>query len=185
MLLPAVYLASKSPRRKHLLEACHIDFELVDAEIDESNYPDDLPMTSIAEYLACAKAARALDIIDQGIVIAADSLVLCNGNILGKPVDRNDAIRMLSMLSGRRHEVITGVCVQDQKKRIAFSDISYVTFSHLTEDEIIYYIDHFNPYDKAGAYAIQEWLGHRNIQHTTRYTELTAHRFRDFWQQED
>lgn len=157
--LPQIYLASKSPRRRQLLKDCHIPYHSLDTEIDESKYPPDLPLMQIAEYLAAEKAKEALPLAQDGIVLAADSLVICNGEVLGKPTDRKDAIRILTMLSDQRHEVVTGVCIQDNRKRVLFSEISYVTLTALTETEIEFYIDMYRPYDKAGAYAIQEWIG--------------------------
>jgi septum formation protein len=163
MEFPRIYLASKSPRRRHLLEACNLEFELIDAEVDESDYPDSLASADIAEYLACRKAECGLETVRDGIVIAADSLVLCDGQILGKPMDREDAFRMLRLLSDNKHQVVTGVCIHDQQKRIAFSDFSDVTFAPISETEMQYYVDAFKPFDKAGAYAVQEWIGHCKI----------------------
>jgi septum formation protein len=157
--LPFVYLASQSPRRQALLKSCGISFELVDGEIDESDYPSNLGAPDIAQYLAERKAEKAFSRKSQGIVIAADSLVICHGQVLGKPVDHEDAKRILRMLSDQRHEVVTGVCIMDSRKRLAFSEITYVTFAPLTEEEIEYYIREFKPFDKAGAYAVQEWIG--------------------------
>lgn len=157
--LPQIYLASKSPRRRQLLKDCHIPFISLDTEIDESKYPAELPITQIAEFLASEKAKEALSLVSDGIVLTADSLVICHGKVLGKPTDRNDAIRILRLLSDQRHEVVTGVCIQDSRKRVLFSEISYVTFTALSEMEIEFYIDMYRPYDKAGAYAIQEWIG--------------------------
>lgn len=161
--MPFVYLASRSPRRRELLESCKIPFALVDGEIDESDYPADLAAHDIAQYLAERKAQQAILSQPHGIIIAADSLVICNNEVLGKPEDRDDAIRILRLLSDNRHDVVTGVCIQDEKQRVAFSEISYVTFSALTEAEIEFYVDTYAPYDKAGAYAIQEWIGRTKI----------------------
>ena len=162
-MIPKVYLASKSPRRRALLSACHIPFELVEAEIDESQYPENLPQANIAEYLADLKAAKAMTNVPDSIVVAADSLVICEGEVLGKPVDASDAARMLRLLSGKRHLVTTGVCVRDETRKVLFSDLTYVTFQELAQDEIQYYIEHYQPFDKAGAYAVQEWIGHCKI----------------------
>ncbi len=161
--LPFVYLASKSPRRRELLESCGMSYELVDGAIDESDYPADLPIMDIAQYLAERKAEQAMRHVSQGIVLAADSLVICDNQVLGKPTDREDAQRMLRILSDQRHDVVTGVCIQDSKKRVSFSEISYVTFTTMTDAEIDYYVDQFKPFDKAGAYAIQEWIGRCKI----------------------
>ncbi|HLF64915.1 MAG TPA: Maf family protein [Saprospiraceae bacterium] len=161
--LPFIYLASKSPRRQELLQSCGVPFALVDSEIDESDYSEALPNTDIAQHLAERKAEQALKHIPQGIILAADSLVICNNVVLGKPGDKDDAWRMLRLLSDQRHDVVTGVCIQDARKRVSFSEISYVTFTVLTDEEIEFYIDHFKPFDKAGAYAIQEWIGRCKI----------------------
>src|SRR5690606_13444357 len=135
MKLPFVYLASRSPRRRQLLESCHILFDTVEAEIDESDYPKDLPVTEVARYLAEKKAEKALSQIHEGIVLAADSVVICEDTLMGKPANPEEARQMLELLSGKRHLVITGVCIRDQSKQIAFSDYSYVTFADLDLDE--------------------------------------------------
>lgn len=163
IVLPHIYLASKSPRRRQLLQECQIPFDLIDIDVDESVYPEDLPIMEIAEFLAVKKAEQALSEAKDGIVLAADSLVICANDVIGKPGDRDDAFRILRLLSNRRHQVVTGVCIMDEEKRVSFSEISYVTFTELSDIEIGFYIDHFSPFDKAGAYAIQEWIGRCKI----------------------
>lgn len=161
--LPRVLLASRSPRRKELLESCGIVFNVLDVEIDESDYPGDMPVMDIAGFLAVEKAKAAIPLSGDAVVIAADSLVICEEHVLGKPENREDAARMLTMLSGRRHTVVTGVCIRNPEKLVAFTEISYVTFATIAGEEIDYYLDLYAPYDKAGAYAIQEWIGRCKI----------------------
>jgi septum formation protein len=161
--LPHLFLASKSPRRHRLLEDCGFAYTVIDVDVDETAYPREMPLTAVAEYLAVEKATAAAAHVMDGIVLAADSVVICDDHLLGKPVDRDDAARMLSLLSDRRHVVVTGVCILDPDRRISFSETTYVTFASLTAEEVAYYINHFAPYDKAGAYAVQEWIGHCKI----------------------
>ncbi|MDR2469675.1 MAG: Maf-like protein [Tannerella sp.] len=154
-------LASASPRRRELLSGLGIDFEVrVMSGVDES-YPADLPAVDVPEYLARKKAAAyALDMRRDELIITADTVVVLDGEILEKPLDRDDAVRMLKLLSGRVHEVVTGVALTASVRQTAFSTISKVTFGTLTDEEISYYVDTFHPYDKAGAYGIQEWIGY-------------------------
>jgi septum formation protein len=163
MHLPFVHLASQSPRRRELLAACGIQFDLVDGEVDEEDYPSSLSLYDIAQFLAEKKAEKAIRNIVDGVVIAADSLVICADRVLAKPSDRDEAFAMLRLLSGNRHDVVTGVCLRDKSKSISFSEISYVTFAELTDEDIAYYVDTYKPFDKAGAYAVQEWIGYCKI----------------------
>ena len=154
-----IILASKSPRRAQLLNEASIPFVIKTKEVEE-NYPDDLPTEKVAAYLAQKKAKAAVEFIETNeIILAADSVVILDNLIFGKPKDYEDAYRILSRLSGKMHKVITGVCLLAKEKEETFSAISNVYFNHLSEEEIAYYITHFKPYDKAGAYAIQEWIG--------------------------
>jgi septum formation protein len=155
-----VILASKSPRRRQLLEEAGIPFIVRTQDVEET-YPPTLPVAEVAVFLARKKARSCQAFLEKtrDILLAADSVVIVDGEILGKPVDRTDAQRMLRLLSGKRHLVITGVCLLTQSREIAFGDSTYVTFAPLSEAEIDYYIDHYQPYDKAGSYAIQEWIG--------------------------
>ncbi len=154
-----IILASRSPRRQQLLTELGLKFEVLVREYPES-YPKNLSGHEIAVFLASDKA-RSLknEIKDNEIVITADTIVWCNGSVLDKPVDREDAIAILAEIGGTTHEVITGVCILSSAKEITFSDTTKVTFEKLSEDEISYYVDRFKPYDKAGAYGIQEWIG--------------------------
>ncbi|MBC7536562.1 MAG: septum formation protein Maf [Ferruginibacter sp.] len=154
-----IILASQSPRRKQLLQWAEVDFDIIVSDSDES-YPEGLSFEETAIYIARNKAIAVSKISGQALpVLAADTIVVCNGTILGKPKDRNDAIQILKQLSGTSHQVITGVVIHFQKKEIAFADITTVEFHELTGAQIIFYIDKYKPYDKAGAYAIQEWIG--------------------------
>ena len=160
-----VILASASPRRQSLLSGIDLEYELRTLpDVDES-FPDDLPHELVAEYLARKKAAVYLDALTEDeLLITADTIVLLNGMILGKPTDREEAQQMLQILSGKRHRVITGVCLTSMQKSCSFSDTALVTFGHLTEEEISYYLDRYNPMDKAGAYGVQEWIGYVGVE---------------------
>lgn len=153
-------LASKSPRRSQLLEEAGIQFRIQTVDVEES-YPDDLPSLEVAAFLARKKANGALDILqkENQVVLTADSVVILNETIYGKPVDREDAIRIIGELSGNKHTVVTGVCLKSLAKEVVFSGISHVYFEELTLEEIEFYVDTYQPYDKAGSYAIQEWIG--------------------------
>jgi septum formation protein len=152
-------LASRSPRRQQLLRELGLKFEVVIKEYEEI-YPESLSGEEIARFVAHEKAASFKDdISDNEIVIAADTIVWCNNKVLGKPLDHDDATRILKKISGNTHEVITGVSLRSQTKELTFSESAKVTFETLTEEEISYYIDEYKPYDKAGAYGIQEWIG--------------------------
>ena len=156
-----VILASNSPRRKELLGGLGIDFEVRTlSDIDES-YPDTLQGEDIPMFITAKKAeAYKQGMADDEMIITADTIVYDNGHVLGKPKDRGEAIQMLRELSGHAHEVITGVSIVTQEKAVQFASTSKVTFAALTDEEIAYYVDHYKPYDKAGAYGIQEWIGY-------------------------
>jgi septum formation protein len=152
-------LASQSPRRKQLLEWAEVDFEVMIADTDES-FPSELNPEQVAVYIARNKAlAIHSRINDDRIIITADTIVVLGNDIIGKPTDRQDAIDILKRLSGSHHKVITGVCILKSDKEISFADITDVEFHPLTEEQIEFYVDKYKPYDKAGAYAIQEWIG--------------------------
>ena len=154
-----IILASRSPRRQQLLRDLGLRFDVVIKEYTET-YPEGLGGEEIARYVAHEKAISFKNgISDNEIVITADTIVWCNNKVLGKPLDREDAIRMLEEISGNTHEVITGVCIYSSNKEKTFSVSTKVTFETLSEEEINYYIDKYKPYDKAGAYGIQEWIG--------------------------
>lgn len=154
-----IILASQSPRRRELLHLAEIEFEVIVADTDES-FPQQLSFEETAIYIAKNKAlAVAAKNETNKIILAADTIVICNNKIIGKPVDRQDAIGIISALSGNIHQVITGVYMSNGNKEISFADTTSVTFHNLSEAQIIYYVDKYKPYDKAGAYAIQEWIG--------------------------
>ena len=155
-----VILASNSPRRRELLGGLGIDYEVrVLSDIDES-YPDTLSVMDIAEYIAAKKAEayRAM-MTEHDLLITADTVVICGDEVMGKPVNEADACRMLRQLSGRVHHVTTGVCITTRKQQRRFRVTTEVTFKQLSEDEINYYVTRYKPFDKAGAYGIQEWIG--------------------------
>lgn len=155
-----VVLASKSPRRSYLLEQAGIPFVVRTADTAEV-YPPELDVLKVAPYLAELKAAGALHLLenDNEVLLTADSVVIIDGTIYGKPADRAAAVATLRKLSGSRHTVVTGCCLQDRHRRDTFAGITEVYFSELTDGEIDWYVDNCNPYDKAGSYGIQEWAG--------------------------
>lgn len=154
-----IILASQSPRRKQLLEWAEIPFEIVVKETDEY-FPPGLKPEEVAVYIARNKALAVQQLRgDSEIILAADTIVVLNEHLLGKPVHREDAVSMLLALSGEKHEVITGVVIKKGEEEIAFADITEVEFHDLTTEQIEWYVEKYKPYDKAGAYAIQEWIG--------------------------
>lgn len=159
-----IVLASKSPRRQELLKGIGVDFTILTKEVDE-NYPQRLPAIDVAPFLSLkkAKAFEDAELPDNYMVITADTVVIVENEILGKPKDRDDAIRMMNLLSGKAHKVVTGVTVHTKEKTKTFSVTSKVTFETLDNQEIDYYIDNFKPYDKAGAYGVQEWIGYIGV----------------------
>jgi septum formation protein len=154
-----IILASRSPRRQQLLRDMGLNFEVVTRDFDES-FPEGLTGEEVAMHVAHAKAVSFRnEMSDNEIIITADTIVWCNSEVLGKPTDPEDAARMLREISGNTHDVITGVSIFTIKREVTFSVSTSVTFDTLTEDEIRYYVNNFSPYDKAGAYGIQEWIG--------------------------
>lgn len=169
-----IILASQSPRRKQLLEWAEIPFEIV-VKSTEETYPEGLPAEEIPIHIARQKAAEVKkSLIEAGksnveskIILAADTVVVLDSRIIGKPADREDAIKILTSLSGKMHRIITGVVLQLGNEEVAFSDVTSVHFHTLTKDQIEFYVDKYQPYDKAGAYAIQEWIGVVGIKSVT------------------
>lgn len=157
-------LASQSPRRQYLLKELGLDFEIMPTHVDET-YPEGMSPVEIAVFLAELKAGSfdTSRLHENSIVIAADTLVCIDDEILGKPGNYAEAVAMLEKLSGSKHTVITAVCLKSRKKQKTFHVISYVYFRKLNKDEIEYYIENFRPFDKAGGYGIQEWIGYIGI----------------------
>ena len=157
-------LASNSPRRKELLAGLGVPFEVrVLQDIDE-HYPESLPVNEVARYIAKEKADAYRRIVaPDELIITADTVVIVGDEILGKPMDEADAVRMLRLLSGRTHQVTTGVCLLTAEKERCFDVTTDVTFKTLTDEEIHYYVNRYRPFDKAGAYGIQEWIGYIGV----------------------
>ena len=159
-----VVLASNSPRRRELLAGLGIDFEVRVLPDIAEGYPDGLSATQIAEYIAREKAdAYRQQMGADELIITADTIVVCGGEVLGKPADAADARRMLHLLSGRTHQVVTGVCLMTAQRQRCFAVETDVTFKALSDEEISYYIERYRPFDKAGAYGIQEWIGYIGV----------------------
>lgn len=164
--MQSIILASSSPRRKQLLEWAEVPFEVVSKTITE-DYPSSLPVEDVPLFIARQKALEVDKYLNEAYhhqhankpVLAADTMVVLGSQIIGKPIGRRDAIEILQSLSGRIHRVITGVVIHHGEKIVAFSDITSVEFHPLTTKQIEFYVDKYEPYDKAGAYAIQEWIG--------------------------
>ena len=160
-----IILASKSPRRSQLLSEAGFNFTVRTKDIDES-YPADLSPAEVAEYIAEAKAAGCADFLEDepgAILLTSDTIVVLGEKIYGKPRDYDHAVSILRELADRTHRVITGVCLWSRDKKVTFHGVSEVTFAPLSDEEIDYYLRTCRPYDKAGAYGIQEWLGHCKI----------------------
>ena len=154
-----IILASKSPRRKELLKELGLQFDILSYDTDES-FPDDMPVSEVPKFLANQKMKPFEDkISNDALVITADTIVYCDNKILGKPGNYDEAFEMIKMLSGKWHEVATGVCILSLNKRVSFTTVTRVLFKELSNEEIDFYITNYHPYDKAGAYGIQEWIG--------------------------
>lgn len=157
-------LASASPRREYLLQQIGLDFETRVNDLQEETYPGDLSREEIPVYIAELKAgSMAGKVTGDTVIIAADTIVWLNGRIAGKPAGRKEAIGMLEELSGTMHEVITGVCFRMGSRIHSFHSSTLVWFTGLTREEILYYVDRFRPFDKAGGYGIQEWIGYVGV----------------------
>lgn len=160
-----IILGSNSPRRRKLLAGLDLSFDVHVIPGLEENYPDSLQPQEIPVFLSKQKAEAYLSTLeDQVLLITADTIVWNETEVIGKPKDREDAIRMLRSLSGHEHQVVTGVCLTTTKKQETFSVVSSVRFASLTDEEIIYYVDKYKPFDKAGAYGIQEWIGYVGVE---------------------
>lgn len=158
-------LASKSPRRSELLQSIGIKFKVITKDVVEE-YQDNLSKEEIPVFLAELKVQPFLaELESNDLIITADTIVWLKGKVLGKPKDKKEAIRMLHELSGKQHQVISGVCLTSKRKQVSFHSISTVHFKKLTPIEIEYYVSQYKPFDKAGAYGIQEWIGSIGITH--------------------
>lgn len=161
----SIILASNSPRRRELLSGLGIEFEVRTLpDIDES-YPDELQGGDIPLYISKEKADAYKPMLKPGeLIITADTIVWLHGQVLGKPKDREDAVAMLHQLSGQTHEVFTGVTLTTTEKQHSFYVETKVTFAQLSDEEITYYVDHYKPFDKAGSYGVQEWIGYIGVE---------------------
>jgi septum formation protein len=160
-----IVLASQSPRRRELLAGLNIKFEALSIDADES-FPGELKAKEIPLYLAEKKSDAYKHIMNEyTLLITADTIVWHEDKVYNKPTSREEAFRMLQTLSGNTHEVITGVCIRTVTKKKTFHVTSQVRFTTLTNQEIEYYLDHYQPYDKAGAYGVQEWIGYVAVEH--------------------
>ena len=163
MQFPKILLASKSPRRQEILTKCNFDFEVVSIDAEE-NYPSELKNNEVCEYLALHKAQHYTKPLENNLLVTADTIVCIDNLVLNKPEDHNHAFEMLTMLSGRKHIVYTGVCIKNDEKTHVFSDATEVEFYHLTPEEINAYIQNCQPFDKAGSYGIQDWMGYLGVK---------------------
>jgi len=162
MIKKNLILASGSPRRQNLLKEMGFDFKVILKEVDEE-YPKDMDVRKVAEFLANKKSQAYQLKDDNDVLITADSIVLYKNMILNKPDSREQAIFYLSMIDDDQHEVMTGVCLKSKSKTLSFSDITTVYIEPTSKAEIIHYVDAYKPFDKAGAYGVQEWFGHNKI----------------------
>ena len=158
-----VILASGSPRRQQFFKELEIDFSIQLKEIEEI-YPENLKGVAITDYLSNLKSEAFSSLNDNDLLITSDTIVWLEGKALGKPKDAKDAFTMLRAMSGKKHEVITSVCLKSTSFQKIINDITIVTFKELSNDEIHYYINNYKPFDKAGAYGIQEWIGFIGIE---------------------
>lgn len=157
-------LASKSPRRRQLIRDAGFEFTLADSFEVEEIYPETLAAEEVAEFLSNLKAdAYPVALKGNDVLITSDTVVVADGEVMGKPADYDDAFRMLRKLSGRMHKVITAVCIRTASQKLSFSDECDVFFDELSDEEIDFYLRYYKPYDKAGAYGIQEWIGYIGI----------------------
>ncbi len=161
-----IVLASKSPRRQELMKGIGLEFSVITKDVDES-YPSNMSVYDVAPFLSLkkAKAFNDEELPENYMVITADTVVIVDDMILGKPKDEADARGMLGRISGKKHSVITGVTIRTNDKVKTFSVVSKVSFETLDQEEIDYYVNNFRPYDKAGAYGIQEWIGYIGVNH--------------------
>jgi len=158
----ALVLGSASPRRQQLLAGLGFDFSIRVKDVDES-YPESLALEEVAEYLAIKKADAQRKELQNELLITADTLVALDGELLGKPTDYADAVTLLKKQSGKKQTVYTGVCLLTEREEVSFTVTTDVYFRQLTDSEIRYYLDNYQPYDKAGSYGVQEWMGYVGV----------------------
>lgn len=163
MIKRQLILASSSPRRQYLMKEAGFEFAVEKPDVEE-DFPAEMPVDQVARYLASKKAEFFRPQIHNEIVVTADTVVILGNKIMNKPQDRNEAIKMLTDLSGKTHLVMTGVCILSKEKEESFDDTTEVTFQTLTQKEVEYYVDNYKPFDKAGAYGAQDWIGMVAIQ---------------------
>ena len=166
MIQRQLILASSSPRRQYLMKEAGFEFTVEKPDVEE-DFPAEMPVDQVARYLASKKAEFFRPQIHNEIVVTADTVVILGNKIMNKPQDRNEAMQMLTDLSGKTHLVMTGVCILSKEKEESFDDTTEVTFQTLTQKEIAYYVDNYKPFDKAGAYGAQDWIGMVAIQKIT------------------
>ena len=160
-----IILASASPRRRELLAGLGVQFAVDTRNTFEEIAPEGLPYSQYPEYMAKGKShGFHRDLLPDEILVTADTMVLCSDEIMGKPTDRADAIRMVQKLQNNRHSVLTGVCIRSLEKEVCFTASTDVFFDELSQEEIEYYVDTYRPFDKAGAYGVQEWVGYAGIK---------------------
>lgn len=160
-----IILASNSPRRRELLSGLGLDYEVRTLPGIDESYPDTLSAEEIPVYISSQKASAYLDALKENeLLITADTIVWLDGRVLGKPSDEEEACQMLRALSGKTHQVITGVTLATTSFQKSFASVSQVTFASLTEEEIKYYVTHYHPMDKAGSYGVQEWIGFIGVE---------------------
>lgn len=156
-------VASNSPRRQQLMKDAGFSFEVHVLDVDES-LDDNISNHSVAEFLAEKKNKAYRAIFKDEVILTSDTVVISNGEILGKPVNEKEAFQMIASMSGKSHDVVSGVCISSPSHKVSFSDVTKVQFENLSPEEIEYYIKNYQPFDKAGSYGIQEWLGMVGIQ---------------------
>ena len=160
-----ILLASNSPRRRELLQGLDISYHVTSIPDIDETYPADLSGEQIPVYIARKKATAYDQMMDENtLLITADTIVWAEEQVFGKPKDKDDAIKMLQTLAGKTHQVITGVCIRTQHQEKSFASVTSVSFSNLSDEEILYYVDKYKPFDKAGSYGIQEWIGYVGVE---------------------
>jgi septum formation protein len=161
---PTLLLASKSPRRHQIFREAGLHFEVVNIDAEE-DFPDYLVREQVCEFLASHKASHFTETLNNQILVTADTIVCLGNRVINKPADKEEAVEMLTSLSGKTHEVFTGVCMRNAERQQVFHERSEVEFYPLSRKEIDYYIEAYKPFDKAGAYGVQDWMGYMGVKH--------------------